>query len=80
MRENKAKNTFEVGEFNVFFREHDVLEQFLRILGSAIGEEKIQENCSVGTKLLPCRSYKISMQSVRPTFYIFSLVSLSFRV
>ena len=64
----------------MFFWEHDVLGQFLRILGSAIGEEKIQENCSVGTKLLPCRSYKISMQSVRPTFYIFSLVSLSFGV
>ena len=38
---NKAKNTFQVAEFNEFFREHDVLEQFLRILGVEIEEEKI---------------------------------------
>ena len=41
MCENKAKNAFQVGEFNKFFREHDVLEQFLRILGVEIEEEKI---------------------------------------
>ena len=41
MYENKAKNAFEVGEFNEFYRKHDVLEQFLRILGAEIEEEKI---------------------------------------
>ena len=41
MHENKAKNPFEVGEFNKLFRKHDVLEQFLRIFVFAIEEEKI---------------------------------------
>ena len=39
--ENKAKNAFQEGEFSKRFREHDVLEQFLRILGFEIEEEKI---------------------------------------
>ena len=41
MCENKAKNAFQVREFNMFFREHGMLEQFLRILGVEIEEEKI---------------------------------------
>ena len=40
MRENKAKNTVEVGEFNEFLREHGTVEQFIRILGVTIKEEK----------------------------------------
>ena len=41
MCENEDKNAFQVGEFNEIFREYDVLEQFLRILGVEIEEEKI---------------------------------------
>ena len=42
MYENKAKNGFQVGEFKeFFFREHDVLEQFLRIFHVEIEEEQI---------------------------------------
>ena len=67
MCENKAKNAFQVGEFNEFFREHDVLEQFLRILGVEIEEEKyscISQFTGEFKFCWPCRSYKIYIQSV----------------
>ena len=64
MCENKVKNAFHVGEFNEIFPEHDVLEQFLRILGIEIEEEKILVYFTVYRRILPCRSYKICIQSV----------------
>ena len=64
MRENKAKNSSEVGEFNKFLWQHGLLDHFLTILGVAIKEEKIFMYFTVCSKVLPCRSYKICMQSV----------------
>ena len=40
-REKKAKNIVEVGEFNAFLRKHGSVEQFVRILGVPVEEEKI---------------------------------------
>ena len=70
MRENKANNDVGVGEFNELLREHGAVEQFVRILGVAIEEEKYSCTLQFTGKLfscterLHCKSYKICMQSV----------------
>ena len=52
-REKKAKNIIEVGESNEFLREHGAVEQFVRILGIAIEEEKILMYFTVYRKIVP---------------------------
>ena len=53
MRENKAKHTVEVGEFNEFrLQEHGAVEQFLHILGVGIEEGKLFKNFTVCRKIV----------------------------
>ena len=70
MRENKAKHTVEVGEFNEFrLQEHGAVEQFLHILGVGIEEGNYSRILRFAgklfccTELLHCKSYRICMQS-----------------
>ena len=49
---NPFDNAFQVGEFNEFLQEHEVLEQFLRILGVEIEEEKIFVHFTVYRRIL----------------------------
>ena len=51
MRENKAKNTVQMGEFNEFLREHGAVDE-IRILGVAIEEEKTSMYFTVYRKIV----------------------------
>ena len=73
MREKKAGNTIEVGEFYEFLWKHGVVEQFEQ--GVAIEGEKIQFTGKLFcyTKLIHCKSYNKNLHAKRLKVMIVAL-------